>query len=62
LLFVLLRWGFAWYVGFARDALALYGVVSGLMFFFFWLYSASVVFILGAEIGYAVDQISPPAV
>jgi uncharacterized BrkB/YihY/UPF0761 family membrane protein len=32
------------------------------MFFFFWLYSASLVFILGAEIGYAVDQISPPAV
>lgn len=62
LLFVLLRWGFAWYVGFARDALALYGVVSGLMFFFFWLYYASLVFILGAEIGYAVDQIRPPAI
>jgi len=62
LLFVLLRWGFAWYVEFARDALALYGVLSGLMFFFFWLYYASLVFVLGAEVGYAVDQNSLPVV
>jgi membrane protein len=56
-LFQLFRWGFGWYVAFAHEALALYGVLSGLMFFFFWLYYASLVFVLGAEIGYTVDQI-----
>lgn len=62
LLFVLLRLGFTLYVDFAQGALALYGVLSGLMFFFFWLYYASLVFILGAEIGYAVDQLHPSVV
>ena len=35
ILFELARWGFAWYVTFAHEALALYGVLGGLMFFFF---------------------------
>jgi membrane protein len=56
MLFELTRWSFAWYVAFAQESLALYGALGGLMFFFFWLYYASVVFVLGAEIGFAYEQ------
>jgi membrane protein len=56
ILFELARWGFAWYVTFAHETLALYGVFGGLMFFFFWLYYASLVFVLGAEVGFAYEQ------
>lgn len=59
ILFELARWGFTWYVAFARDALAVYGALAGLMFFFFWLYYASVIFVLGAEIGLACEQSRP---
>ncbi len=59
ILFELARWGFAWYVAFAHEALALYGVLGGLMFFFFWLYYASLVFVLGAEMGFACEQTRP---
>lgn len=57
ILFEFARWGFTWYVGFARETLTLYGALGGLMFFFFWLYYASVVFVLGAEVGFAYEQI-----
>jgi membrane protein len=60
ILFELARSGFAWYVAFARDALAVYGALAGLMFFFFWLYYASIIFVLGAEIGLACEQSRPP--
>jgi membrane protein len=56
ILFELARWAFTWYVTFARDALAVYGALAGLMFFFFWLYYASIIFVLGAEIGLACDR------
>lgn len=56
LLFQIARWGFAWYVRLAQDTLALYGALGGVMFLFVWLYYASVVFILGAEVGWAYDQ------
>ena len=56
ILFELARWGFAWYVAFAYETLALYGFLGGLMFFFFWLYYASLVFVLGAEMGFAYEQ------
>jgi membrane protein len=55
-LFEFARWAFNWYVAFAHETLTLYGVLSGLMFFFFWLYYASLVFVLGAEIGFAYEQ------
>src|SRR5262245_26273288 len=55
-LFEFARWAFNWYVAFAYETLTLYGVLSGLMFFFFWLYYASLVFVLGAEIGFAYQQ------
>ena len=54
--FELARWAFAWYVTFAHETLALYGVLGGLMFFFFWLYYASLVFVLGAAVGFAYEQ------
>ncbi len=52
LLFQVARWGFAWYVSMAQASLGLYGTLGGLMFFFMWLYYASLVFILGAEVGW----------
>ena len=52
LLFQLARWGFTWYVTMAQATLVLYGALSGLMFFFMWLYYASLVFILGAEVAW----------
>jgi membrane protein len=56
ILFELARWAFAWYVAFASDALAVYGALAGLMLFFFWLYYASMIFVLGAQIGLACEQ------
>ena len=56
ILFELARWAFAWYVAFASDALAVYGALAGLMLFFFWLYYASMIFVLGAQIGLASEQ------
>lgn len=52
----LVRWGFAWYVSLAQENIGLYGVLGGLMFLFLWLYYVSVVFILGAEVGWAYDR------
>ena len=60
ILFELTRWGFAWYVAFAQESPALYGALGGLIFFFFWLYYASVAFVLGAEIGFAYEQATRP--
>jgi membrane protein len=55
-LFQFAKWGFAWYVGIAQQSLGLYGALGGLMFLFVWLYYASVVFIIGAEVGWAYDR------
>lgn len=55
-LFQLAKWGFAWYVEIARQNLELYGALGGLMFLFVWLYYVSVVFIAGAEVGWAYDH------
>lgn len=55
-LFEFARWAFNWYVVFAHETLTLYGVLDGLMFFFFWLYYASLVFVLGAEMGFAMNK------
>ena len=60
ILFELARWGFTWYVAFARESLAVYGTLAGLMFFFFWLYYASIIFVLGAEIGLACSETLQP--
>lgn len=56
LLFQFAKWGFAWYVGIAQESVELYGALGGLMFLFVWLYYASMVFIIGAEVGWIYDQ------
>lgn len=55
ILFQLAKWGFGWYVTIAQRNVELYGALAGLLFLFTWLYYASAVFILGAEIGWAYD-------
>lgn len=56
LLFQIAKWGFGWYVTIAQQNVELYGALAGVIFFFVWLYYASVVFIIGAEIGWTFDQ------
>ena len=56
ILFQSAKWGFAWYVVTAQGTIELYGVLGGVLFFFIWLYYASVVFVLGAEVGIAYDR------
>ena len=56
LLFQLVKWGFRWYVALAQQNIELYGALAGLLFLFMWLYYASVVFIIGAEVGWAFDR------
>ena len=56
-LFQLSKIAFLWYVSVADVVTTLYGALSGLIFFFIWIYYASTVFILGAEITWAYDEL-----
>ncbi len=56
ILFECSKWGFSWYVQLAQANVTLYGALSGLIFFFFWLYYACSVFIFGAVFGQVYDQ------
>ncbi len=47
---------FGWYVLVAQPITTLYGALSGVVFFFVWLYLACVIFVLGAQIGCAYEQ------
>ena len=60
-LFQIAKWGFGWYVGMAQQSLGLYGALGGLMFLFIWLYYASMVLIVGAEVGWAFDRQRVPS-
>ena len=55
-LFEASKGAFLYYVSIAKMMTTFYGVLSGLMFFLIWIYYASVVFIMGAEIGWAYDK------
>jgi len=55
-LFEISKWVFTWYVGFAQANVALYGALGGFLFFFLWLYYASAVLIVGAEVGWSYEQ------
>lgn len=55
-LFELSKVAFSYYVSMAILMTSFYGVLSGMMFFLIWIYSASVIFIIGAEIGWAYEQ------
>ena len=56
-LFQLSKFAFIWYVSVADVVTSLYGALSGLIFFFIWIYYASTVFIFGAEITWAYDEL-----
>ena len=55
-LFDLSKWAFTWYVSFAQANVALYGALGAFIFFILWLYYGSVVFIIGAEVGWSYEQ------
>jgi len=55
-LFELSKAAFSYYVSMAILMTTFYGVLSGVMFFLVWIYFASIVFIIGAEIGWAYEQ------
>jgi membrane protein len=55
-LFELSKWMFAWYVTLAQFSAALYGAVGGLFFFLVWIYYGSAVLIVGAEVGWVLQE------
>ena len=55
-LFSLSKSAFTWYVTLARANTLIYGALAGLIFFYLWLYYTSLVFIIGAEVGWAFDR------
>ena len=55
-LFSLSKLAFTWYVTLARANTLIYGALAGLIFFYLWLYYTSLVFIIGAEVGWAFDR------
>ena len=55
-LFSLSKSAFTWYVTLARANTLIYGALAGLIFFYLWLYYTSLVFIIGAEVGWAFDH------
>lgn len=55
-LFEVSKLAFSWYIQFAQMLTAFYGVLSGFIFIFLWVYYASVVFILGAEVGWECEK------
>ena len=55
-LFELSKWVFAWYVDAAEGTAAWFGAVGGLFFFLMWVYYACAVLIVGAEIGWSLQQ------
>lgn len=56
-LFQLSKWLFVLYVGFAKSKTEVYGALGGLVFFFFWLYYASTVFLVGATVGWSYEEV-----
>jgi membrane protein len=55
-LFEISKAAFAWYIAYARSATMLYGALSGAVFFLFWLFYASVVFVFSAEISWILER------
>jgi membrane protein len=55
-LFELSKWAYAWYVDLSQKNIVVYGAVGDLFFFFVWIYYVCAVVILGAEIGWIVQQ------
>ena len=55
-LFEVSKVAFAAYVRYAQGTTALYGTLSGLIFFFLWVYYACIVFVIGAEVSWAFEH------
>lgn len=55
-LFGFAKQAFVWYVQFAQANIALYGALGAFLFFFLWLYYASVVFVVGAEAAWVFEH------
>jgi membrane protein len=55
-LFQLSKWAFGLYLQYAQTTAAIYGALSALVFFFLWLYYASVIFVFSAEVGWEIDR------
>ncbi|HSE60608.1 MAG TPA: YihY/virulence factor BrkB family protein [Nitrospiraceae bacterium] len=55
-LFGFAKQAFAWYVQFAQTNITLYGALGGFLFFFLWLYYASVLFVVGAEAAWVFEH------
>jgi len=56
-LFSLSKVAFSWYVLIAKANTLIYGALAALIFFYLWLYYTSLVFILGAEVGWSFDHV-----
>ena len=55
-LFQISKWAFGMYLRYAQSTTAIYGALSALVFFFLWLYYASVIFVFSAEVGVVFDR------
>jgi membrane protein len=54
-LFEVSKIAFGWYVRSTQGTTAVYGTLSGLVFFFLWVYYSCAVFIIGAEVASTFD-------
>ena len=55
-LFQISKWVFGIYLQYAQTTTAIYGTLSGLVFFFLWLYYACIIFAFSAEVGWAWEN------
>jgi membrane protein len=55
-MFSLSKWAFSWYVVLAKANTLIYGALAAIVFYNLWLYYTSIVFIIGAEVGWVFDR------
>jgi membrane protein len=55
-LFQISKWVFGIYLQYAQTTTAIYGTLSGLVFFFLWLYYACIIFAFSAEVGWGWEN------
>ena len=55
-MFSLSKWAFSWYVVLAKANTLIYGALAAIIFYNLWLFYASIVFIIGAEVGWVFDR------
>jgi membrane protein len=57
--FEVMKWGFGWYVTSVADYSSAYGNLATLVVLFFWIYYASVVFVLSGEVAQVYTMPKP---